>query len=354
MLSAARCLPRASAPLAAAAPLLAPRWLSSSSKEPVRVAVTGAAGQIGYALNFRIASGEMLGKDQPVILSLVELPHAMDALEGVAMELADCAFPLLAGIEMHSDLDAGFADIDYALLVGAKPRGPGMERGDLLKDNGEIFISQGAALNGAKKTAKVLLVGNPANTNCLIAASHASSLPKENFAAMTRLDHDRALAQLQGKTGCAVTDVEKFCIWGNHSPTMYPDLSHALIDGKAAKEVIGDDAWIDATFIPDVQQRGAAIIKARGSSSAASAANAAIATMRDWALGSDGEWVSMAVPSDGSYGIAEGIYFSYPVITKDGGYEIVQGLPIDEYSQAKLDATEAELREERSFVEEML
>eukprot|EP00455_Lapot_gusevi_P055385 TRINITY_DN8_c0_g1_i6.p1 TRINITY_DN8_c0_g1~~TRINITY_DN8_c0_g1_i6.p1 ORF type:complete len:300 (+),score=144.13 TRINITY_DN8_c0_g1_i6:141-1040(+) len=297
----------------------------------------------------------MLGKDQPVILHLLELPGGMKALNGVAMELQDCAFPLLKGIVATSDMKQAFEDIDYALLVGAKPRGPGMERGDLLKDNGAIFGPIGKALNDvAKRTCKTLVVGNPANTNCLIAASNAPNIPPENFSAMTRLDHNRALAQVSLKTGAAIENIQQLTIWGNHSSTQYPDLSHALINGKSAKDVINDEAWIKNTFIPVVANRGAAIIQARGLSSAASAANAAIDHIRDWALGTK-EWVSMAVYSDGSaYSIPKGLYFSYPCTTEAGKYEIVKGLSIDVFSAEKIEKTTKELLEERNFVKHLI
>lgn len=332
------------------------RSLSSFTKEPKRVAVTGAAGQIGYSLLFRIASGELLGPDQPVIIHAIELPGALKALEGVAMELDDCAFPLLRGVVQTSDLNEGFDDIDYALLVGSRPRGPGMERGDLLKENGKIFTSTGKALNDkAKSTAKILVVGNPANTNCLIASHNAPNIPAENFAAMTRLDHDRALAQLAIKSGTHNTDIEKMIIWGNHSATQYPDITNATISGKPASEVINDESWVRDTFIPTVQQRGAAIIAARGLSSAASAANAALSHTRDRALGSNGGWVSMAVPSDGSYGVPEGVFFSYPTTCDgDDNYSIVQGLDIDEFSAEKIEITKKELFEERDMVADLL
>ncbi len=323
-------------------------------KAPVRVAITGAAGQIGYSLAFRIASGQMLGPDQPVILQLLEITPALDALNGVAMELDDCAFPTLAGIVTSDDANVAFKDADYALLVGAKPRGPGMERADLLQGNAAIFSVQGKAMNDhASRDIKVLVVGNPANTNALIAQQNAPDLPKENFTAMTRLDHNRALAQLAGKAGAHNTDVKGAIIWGNHSATQYPDISHCTIGGKAAADVIDND-WLQGEFITTVQQRGAAIIKARGLSSAASAASSAIDHVRDWALGTpDGEYTSMAVPSDGSYGIAEGIVYSFPVTCKDGNYEIVQGLEISDFSRGLMDATDAELREERAAVEHL-
>ena len=324
-------------------------------KNPVRVTITGAAGNIGYALAFRVAAGDMLGPDQPVILQLLEITPALDALKGVAMELNDCAFPLLRGLVTTDDANVAFKDCDYALLVGARPRGPGMERKDLLAANGAIFGPQGKALNDhASRHVKVLVVGNPANTNALIAQAAAPDLNPRNFTAMTRLDHNRALSQLAEKTGTHSTDIAKMTIWGNHSSTQYPDISHATVKGKAAKDLV-EDNWYKDTFIPVVQQRGAAIIKARGASSAASAASAAIDHMRTWALGTDGDdWVSMGVPSDGSYGIAPGIIYSYPCRCKNGDYEIVQGLEIDAFSREKMDATERELREERAAVEKLL
>ena len=324
-------------------------------KNPVRVTITGAAGNIGYALAFRIAAGDMLGPDQPVILQLLEITPALGALQGVVMELNDCAFPLLSGVVATDDASVAFKDTDYALLVGARPRGPGMERKDLLTANGAIFGPQGKALNDhASRDVKVLVVGNPANTNALIAQAAAPDLNPRNFTAMTRLDHNRALSQLAEKTGTHTTDVAKMTIWGNHSSTQYPDISHATVKGKAAKGLV-DDTWYKDTFIPVVQQRGAAIIKARGASSAASAASAAIDHMRTWALGTQGDdWVSMAVPADGSYGIAPGIIYSYPCRCKNGDYEIVQGLEIDAFSREKMDATAAELREERAAIEHLL
>ena len=324
-------------------------------KNPVRVTITGAAGNIGYALAFRVAAGDMLGPDQPVILQLLEITPALDALKGVAMELNDCAFPLLRGLVTTDDANVAFKDCDYALLVGARPRGPGMERKDLLAANGAIFGPQGKALNDhASRHVKVLVVGNPANTNALIAQAAAPDLNPRNFTAMTRLDHNRALSQLAEKTGTHSTDIAKMTIWGNHSSTQYPDISHATVQGKAAKGLV-EDSWYKDTFIPVVQQRGAAVIKARGASSAASAASAAIDHMRTWALGTDGDdWVSMGVPSDGSYGIAPGIIYSYPCRCKNGDYEIVQGLEIDAFSREKMDATERELREERAAVENLL
>jgi malate dehydrogenase len=327
------------------------------NKKPVRVAVTGAAGQIGYALLFRIASGEMLGKDQPVILQLLEIPDekAQNALKGVMMELEDCAFPLLAGMQAHSDPKTAFKDTDYALLVGARPRGPGMERKDLLLANAQIFSAQGKAMNEvADRNIRVLVVGNPANTNALIARANAPDLNPRNFTAMTRLDHNRGLSQLAEKTGAHTTDIRRFTIWGNHSSTQYPDISHATIGGKPAKSVL-DQKWIEQSFIPVVQQRGAAIIKARGASSAASAAAAAIDHVHTWVKGTpDGDWVSMAVPSDGSYGIREGVVYSFPVTTKNGDYSIVQNLAVDDFSRGRMDASDAELREERDGVKDLL
>ena len=324
-------------------------------KAPIRVTITGAAGQIGYQLAFRIASGQMLGNDQPVILQLLEIPPALPALQGVVMELSDCAFSTLAGIVATDDPNVAFKDADYALLVGARPRGPGMERKDLLEANAAIFSVQGKAMNDhASRDIKVLVVGNPANTNALIALSNAPDLKPQNFTAMTRLDHNRATAQLAAKTGSHVNDIKYMTIWGNHSATQYPDISQATVGGKATSELV-DQEWIADEFIPVVQQRGAAIIKARGASSAASAASAAIDHMRDWALGTpDGDWVSMAVPADGSYGIEPGIVYSYPVHCSGGDYEIVQGLSIDDFSRERMDATEAELREERAAIEELL
>jgi malate dehydrogenase len=329
-------------------------FLPMSMKSPVRVVVTGAAGQIGYALLFRIASGAMLGADQPVILHLLEITPALGALQGVVMELNDCAFPLLAGIVATDDLDVAFKDADYALLVGSMPRKDGMERKDLLTANGGIFGPQGKALNDhASRDVKVLVVGNPANTNALIAQQNAPDLDPSCFAAMVRLDHNRAMSQLAEKTGAHNTDVKKMTIWGNHSATQYPDLHEATVAVDAAMSKVEQD-WYESDFIPTVQQRGAAIIKARGASSAASAASAAIDHMRDWALGTpDGDWVSMAVPSDGSYGIEEGVIYGYPVTCAGGKYQIVQGLEINEFSRAKMDATDAELREERAAVEDL-
>jgi malate dehydrogenase len=324
-------------------------------RQPVRVAVTGAAGNIGYALAFRIAAGDMLGPDQPVVLQLIEIPPALPALAGVVMELNDCAFPLLHGVIATADLAEGFAGADYCLLVGARPRGPGMERKDLLSANGQIFGPQGRAINDhAAKGVKVLVVGNPANTNCLIALSNAPDRDPRQFTAMTRLDHNRALSQLAEKTGTHSTAIRRVTIWGNHSATQYPDIAHCTIDGTPALERV-DPGWYRDTFIPTVQQRGAAIIKARGASSAASAASAAIDHMRDWTLGTpEGDWVSMGVPSDGSYGIPEGVVYSYPCTCRDGRYEIVQGLAIGELSRERMALTDQELREERAAVEELL
>lgn len=322
-------------------------------KQPVRVAITGGAGQIAYSLAFRIASGSMLGPDQPVILQLLEIPPAMGALEGVVMELKDCAFPLVADIVATDDPNVAFKDADYALLVGARPRGPGMERKDLLEANAAIFSVQGKALNDhASRDVKVLVVGNPANTNALIARENAPDLNPRQFTAMTRLDHNRALAQLADKTGSSVNDIEKMVIWGNHSSTQYPDIHNTTVNGKDAMGMV-DQGWYADDFIPTVQQRGAAIIKARGASSAASAASAAVDHMRDWALGTNGAWVSMAIASDGSYGIEEGIVYSYPVVCKDGDFEIVQGLEINDFSRERMTATETELREERAAVEHL-
>ena len=323
-------------------------------KAPVRVAVTGAAGHIGYALLFRIAAGDMLGPDQPVILHLLEITPALPALQGVVMELNDCAFPTLAGVVATDDVNVAFKDVDYALLVGARPRGPGMERKDLLAANGAIFGPQGRALNAhAKPHVRVLVVGNPANTNALIAQQNAPDLDPRQFTAMVRLDHNRALSQLAEKTGTHTTQVKRVTIWGNHSSTQYPDIHHATIADKPALELV-DAAWYRDSFIPTVQQRGAAIIKARGASSAASAAAAAIDHMRTWAMGTaEGDWVSMAVPSDGSYGIAPGVIYGYPVTVRDGAYSIVQGLEISPFSRERMTATEQELREERAGVEDL-
>ncbi len=327
------------------------------SKKPVRVAVTGAAGQIGYALLFRIASGEMLGKDQPVILQLLEVPveGPQKALKGVMMEIDDCAFPLLVGMEAHSDPMTAFKDTDYALLVGSMPRKAGMERAELLAINGKIFTGQGKALDAvASRDVKVLVVGNPANTNAYIAMKSAPSLKRENFTAMLRLDHNRALSQLAAKTGKPVSSIKGLAVWGNHSPTMYADYRFATIDGASVKDMINDHAWNNDVFLPTVGKRGAAIIEARGLSSAASAANAAIDHMRDWALGTGGEWVTMGVPSNGEYGIPKDVMFGYPVTTEGGRYKIVEGLPIDEFSQGCIDKTLAELTAEQDGVKHLL
>ena len=322
---------------------------------PVRVAVTGAAGQIGYSLLFRIASGAMLGPDTPVILQLLEITPALGALNGVKMELDDCAFPLLTDVVCTDDADVAFGDADVALLVGAMPRKAGMERSDLLTANGGIFKPQGQALGrSAKKDVKILVVGNPANTNALIAMHNADGLDNGRFTAMTRLDHNRAVSQISQKLGATVSDVKKMTIWGNHSTTQYPDLFHCEVAGKNAYAAVNDHEWVDGTFIPTVAKRGAAIIEARGASSAASAANAAVDHIRSWALGTpEGDWVSMAVPSDGSYGVPEGIISSFPCVCKDGQYSIVQGLDIDDYSRGKIDASAAELVEERDAVKEL-
>lgn len=325
-------------------------------KQPVRVAVTGAAGQIGYSLLFRIASGEMLGKDQPVILQLLEIPveKAQQALQGVIMELDDCAFPLLVDVIGTDDPKVAFKDADYALLVGARPRGPGMERADLLQENAKIFTVQGKALNEvASRDVKVLVVGNPANTNAYIAMKSAPDLPAKNFTAMLRLDHNRALTQVAKKTGKAVKDIKKLIVWGNHSPTMYADYRFATINGESVKEMINDQDWNANTFLPTVGKRGAAIIEARGLSSAASAANAAIDHMRDWALGSNGEWVTMGIPSDGSYGIPKGTMFGFPVTTENGEYQIVQDLQIDGFSQERINITLNEFEEERAAIDHL-
>jgi len=327
------------------------------AKTPVRVAVTGAAGQIGYALVFRIASGQMLGEDQPVILQMLELPleKPQEALKGVMMELEDCAFPLLADMCGTGDPKVAFKDADHALLVGAKPRGPGMERKDLLMDNAKIFIEQGRALNEvAARAVRVIVVGNPANTNAYIAMNSAPDLPRGNFTSMMRLDHNRAISQLAARTGKPVSGIEKMVVWGNHSPTMYPDLRFATAAGQDAKSLVADEDWYRETYIPTVGKRGAAIIAARGASSAASAANAAIDHMRDWMLGSDGHWVTMGVCSDGSYGIPEGIVYGFPCTCTPGEYEIVQGLEIDDFSRGKMDFTLNELLEERDGVASLL
>jgi malate dehydrogenase len=327
------------------------------SKSPVRVAVTGAAGQIGYALLFRIASGEMLGKDQPVILQLLEIPDekVQKALKGVMMEVDDCAFPLLAGMTAHGDALSAFKDADYALLVGARPRGPGMERKDLLSANAQIFTAQGKALDAvASRKVKVLVVGNPANTNAWIAMKSAPGLPRRNFTAMLRLDHNRAASQIAAKTGKPVASIEKLAVWGNHSPTMYADYRFATIDGQSVKAMINDDAWNRGVFLPTVGKRGAAVIEARGLSSAASAANAAIDHMHDWALGSNGKWVTMGIASDGQYGIPKDTMFGFPVTTADGDYKLVEGLDIDAFSQSRIDATLKELQEEQEGVKHLL
>ncbi len=326
-------------------------------KKPVRVAVTGAAGQIGYAILFRIAAGEMLGKDQPVILELLEVPmdKPQQALRGVMMELQDCAFPLLAGMNAHGDPMTAFKDADYALLIGSRPRGPGMERAELLAVNAEIFTAQGKALNAvASRNVKVLVVGNPANTNAYIAMKSAPDLPRRNFTAMLRLDHNRALSQVAEKTGKPVGAIEHLAVWGNHSPTMYADYRFATIGGAKVPDLIGDAAWNADTFLPTVGKRGAAIIAARGVSSAASAANAAIDHMRDWALGSQGRWITMGVPSDGQYGIPKDVMFGFPVTTAGGDYKLVEGLAIDAFSQQRIDATLKELLDEQAGVAHLL
>jgi len=327
------------------------------AKAPMRVAVTGAAGQIGYSLLFRIANGDLLGKEQPVILQLLEIPDekAQKALAGVMMELEDCAFPLLAGMTAHSDPMTAFKDIDVALLVGARPRGPGMERKDLLSANAQIFTAQGKALNAvAKKTVKVLVVGNPANTNAYIAMKSAPDIPAKNFTAMLRLDHNRALSQLANKLNKPVADIEKLVVWGNHSPTMYPDYRFATIDGNSVKDSINDAAWNKDTFIPTVGKRGAAIIEARGLSSAASAANAAIDHVRDWVLGTNGKWVTMGIASKGEYGIPAEVIYGYPVVCENGEYKMVEGLEIDEFSRERMNHTLNELLEEQAGVKHLL
>jgi malate dehydrogenase len=325
------------------------------STKPVKVAVTGAAGQIGYAILFRIASGQMLGQDTPVHLSLLEIPAAVKAAEGTAMELDDCAFPLLTGVDIHDDPNQAFDGVSVALLVGARPRSKGMERGDLLEANGGIFKPQGQALNShAASDLKVLVVGNPANTNCLIAQSNAPDIPRERFTAMMRLDHNRAIAQVARKTGAAISDVSNMTIWGNHSATQYPDVFHAKVKGQDAADAIGDQAWIESDFIPTVQKRGAAIIEARGASSAASAANAAIDHVRNWVLGTPaGDWVSMAIPANGTYGIGEGIFAGHPCTCQGGNYTVVDGLEIDDFSRSRIDASVRELNEEREAVQEL-
>jgi malate dehydrogenase len=323
--------------------------------KPMRVAVTGGAGQIAYSLLFRVASGEMLGADQPVQLQLLEITPALNALKGVVMELNDCAYPLLQGVTISDDPNVAFKDADVAMLVGAKPRGKGMERGDLLAENGKIFGPQGRALNEhASRDVKVLVIGNPANTNCLIAMKNAPDLDPRQFTAMTRLDHNRAISQVAEKTGAAVSDIRKVVIWGNHSATQYPDLSHATIGGKPAVDQL-DQGWVRDSFIPRVQKRGAEVIAARGHSSAASAAHAGLSHVRDWIHGSaDGDWVSMGVPSDGSYGVAEGLIYSQPCVCRGGRYEVVQGLDVDDFSREKMDATRRELEEERDAVKDLL
>jgi len=321
---------------------------------PVKVAVTGAAGQIGYAILFRIASGQMLGPDTPVALSLLEIPDAVKAAEGTAMELDDCAFPLLRSIDIYDDPNQAFDGVSVALLIGARPRSKGMERADLLEANGKIFEPQGKALNaGAADDVKVLVVGNPANTNCLIAKSHAPDIPAERFTAMTRLDHNRALTQLAKKAGCQVTDITDMAVWGNHSPTMYPDLFNAKVNGEIAAEKVNDQDWIENDFLPTVGKRGAAIIDARGASSAASAANAAIDHVHDWVNGTDGEWVSMAVVSDGSYGVDEGLVSSFPITCSGGEWSIVEGVELTDFSKEKIGITVDELRGERDSVKEL-
>jgi malate dehydrogenase len=319
--------------------------------KPVRVTVTGAAGQIGYSVVFRIASGQLLGPEQPVDLRLLEIPQAMGALEGVAMELVDCAFPLLAGLDLHDDPAGAFDGVNIALLVGSRPRTKGMERAELLAENGKIFTVQGKALNdNAADDLKVLVVGNPANTNCLIAMNNAPDVPNERFTAMLRLDHNRAIAQLANKLEVPVTDVSQMGVWGNHSPTMYPDLFHAQVAGKVAAEAVDDQAWIENDFLANVGKRGAAIIEARGASSAASAASAAIDHVHDWVLGTEGRWVSMGVPSDGSYDVPEGLISGFPCTCSDGQYSVVQGLDVDAFSREKIDASVAELISERDTV----
>jgi malate dehydrogenase len=321
--------------------------------DPVRVTVTGAAGQIGYSLVFRIASGQLLGPDQPVDLRLLEIPQAMGALEGVAMELVDCAFPLLTALDLHDNPDEAFDGVNIALLVGSRPRTKGMERSELLSENGKIFTVQGKALNdGAASDVKVLVVGNPANTNCLIAMNNAPDIPSERFTSMMRLDHNRAVAQLANKLEVPVTDVSHMGVWGNHSPTMYPDLFHASVGGQQAAAVVDDQEWIENDFLPNVGKRGAAIIEARGASSAASAASAAIDHMRDWVSGTAGEWVSMGVPSDGSYGVPEGLICGFPCTCDGGAYTIVEGLDLDVFSRTKIDASLEELVSERDTVAE--
>jgi malate dehydrogenase len=325
------------------------------SNSPVRVAVTGAAGQIGYAILFRIASGQLLGLDTPVHLSLLEIPAALKAVEGTAMELDDCAFPLLAGVDISDDPNKAFDGVSVALLIGARPRSKGMERSDLLEANGGIFKPQGQALNDhAASDIKVLVVGNPANTNCLIAKSHAPDIPAERFTSMMRLDHNRAIAQLAAKVGVTVPEVTNMTVWGNHSPTQYPDIFHAKVEGQDAAAAANDQEWLENDFIPTVQKRGAAVIEARGASSAASAANAAVDHVRDWVLGTaEGDWVSMGIPSDGSYGVDEGLIFGFPVTCSGGSYQVVPGLEMNEFSQSRLDVTVNELQEERETVKRL-
>jgi malate dehydrogenase len=326
----------------------------SKWKKPVRVSITGAAGNIGYAVAFRVANGEMLGPDQPVILHLIDLPFAESKLQGLKMELDDCAFPLLHGIVCTSDQSVGFKDTNFNMLIGSKPRGPGMERADLLKDNGAIFVSTGKAINDhSARDCKTLVVGNPANTNCLIAAHYAKDLPKESFNAMTRLDHDRGVSALSTKLNVKSTELANFCVWGNHSPTMYPDTNHTTVKGKNIHASL-DSTWLNAEYIPAVQQRGSAIIKARGLSSAASAGNAAISHIRDWVTGTNGQWTSFSVPTDGAYNVPKGLIFSFPVTVANGKYSIVQGLKITEEAQKRIDTTTKELLEERKAVEHLL
>jgi malate dehydrogenase len=329
--------------------------MNEVSDSPVRVAVTGAAGQIGYAILFRIASGQLLGPDTPVHLSLLEIPAALKAVEGTAMEIDDCAFPLVAGVDISDDPNKAFDGANVALLIGARPRTKGMERSDLLEANGGIFKPQGQALNNhAASDIKVLVVGNPANTNCLIAKSHAPDIPAERFTSMMRLDHNRAIAQLASKVGATVRDVTNMTVWGNHSPTQYPDIFHAKVNGQNAAEAANDQEWLENDFIPTVQKRGAAVIEARGASSAASAANAAVGHVHDWVLGTpEGDWVSMGIPSDGSYGIDEGVIFGFPVTCSGGSYQIVQGLELNDFSRSRLDVTVNELKDERETVKQL-
>jgi malate dehydrogenase len=336
-------------------PIEPEKEMNEVTDSPVRVAVTGAAGQIGYAILFRIASGQLLGPDTPVHLSLLEIPAALKAVEGTAMEIDDCAFPLVAGVDITDDPNKAFDGASVALLIGARPRTKGMERSDLLEANGGIFKPQGKALNDhAASDIRVLVVGNPANTNCLIAKSHAPDIPAERFTSMMRLDHNRAIAQLASKAGATVSDITNMTVWGNHSPTQYPDIFHAKVKGQNAAEVVNDQEWLENDFLPTVQKRGAAVIEARGASSAASAANAAVDHVRDWVMGtSDGDWVSMGIPSDGSYGIEEGVIFGYPVTCSGGSYEIVQGLDLNDFSQSRLDVTVNELKDERDTVKQL-